>query len=489
MIKRKIKRKKTKVIATIGPASNTVTMIKSMISSGVDVFRINASHQSNPDEVKTMVSDIRMASIELSRWVSIFLDLQGPKIRIGTFKHPNVTLKRGESFTLVADSIEGNQEQCSTSYPQLISDCNVGDIILIDDGKIKLIVEKKEASQLICNVLNGGVISSKKGLNLPNTELNISPITSKDRRDILTAIANQLDYVALSFVNSADDVKQLRSILDDNGGTNIRIISKIERPQAMNNLKEIIEQSDAVMVARGDLGVEIGLENVPSAQKQIIYECNQLMKPVIVATQMLETLIDKRTATRAEVSDIANAIYDHCDAVMLSAETATGIDPENAVSIMRDICFATDTRMVDIKKRDPSYYKFVFSLPVQTMATSFVKAADQIAEENNANAIMTFTSTGQTPLIASKLNPGIPILGVTDNEVTMRRLALYRGVIPIMLPEKFANIHRWRDMIRSGIDTAKSLGVLAVGDTLVITAGIPINKAGGINSIRLQVVA
>ena len=481
-------KKRTKIIATIGPSCSDFETIKALVDEGVDVVRINASHQSDPETVKTLVNTIRRASVDLGRWISVFVDLQGPKIRVGKIENDSVELVAGQSFSFYKTQRLGTEQACSISIPELIDDSQVGDKIFVDDGKIKMKVIAKQHDHIQCEVTQGGRLSNHKGVNLPDTDLHVSPLTDKDKQDLKLAVENNLDYVALSFVKEADDVTYLRGLLDELGGQNIRIISKIERPQAMKNIKSIVEVSDAVMVARGDLGVEIGLENVPSAQKQIIYECNRRIKPVIVATQMLETLIDKLSATRAEVSDIANAIYDHCDAVMLSAETAVGVDPVNAVRIMRDICISTDANMEKVKHQDASYYKFVFSKSVQNMATSFVKAADQIAQENNAKYIMAFTSTGQTPLIASKLNPVIPILGVTDSETTMRRLALYRGVIPIMSPEKFADIHRWRDMISLGVEKAKLLKLLKTGDTIVITAGIPINQAGGINSIRIQTV-
>ncbi|MDA8575647.1 pyruvate kinase [Candidatus Marinamargulisbacteria bacterium] len=483
-----ISQKRTSIVATIGPASESPQTIAAMLVAGVNVIRINASHNSDPESVRQLVQTIRKASIDLQRWVSIFLDLQGPKIRVGTFKDGSATIKKGQPYRLVSDPTQLGDDTCAHVSQTVISDCQVGDPIYIDDGKLKLTVTEKMADSLRCTVAHGGVIRNKKGVNIPQTAIHTGVLTEKDRVDLDLALANNLDYVALSFVQTAADIQRLRDELDARGGAGIRIIAKIERPQAMDNLAEIIDIADAVMVARGDLGIEIGIDHVPSAQKRIIYECNRRIKPVIVATHMLESLITENTATRAEVSDVANAIYDRCDAVMLSAETAAGHDPIHAIETMRDICITTERNIEYLRRDNTSMPRFVFAPNHRTAATSIVKAADQIAQENKARAIMVFTSTGQTPLIASKLNTPFPIISVTDNPATMRRLALYRGVVPLMLTKRFADIHRWRDMIALGIAQAEACGYIAQGDVLVITAGIPINQAGGINSIRIQTV-
>ncbi|MDG2264625.1 MAG: pyruvate kinase [Candidatus Marinamargulisbacteria bacterium] len=483
-----ISQKRTSIVATIGPASESPEMIAKMLVAGVNVIRINASHNSEPDSVRQVVQTVRKASIDLQRWVSIFLDLQGPKIRVGVFENGSAVLKKGQVYRLVNNpTMKGDSAQAHVSQI-VISDCQVGDPVYIDDGKLSLTVIEKNPDSIVCRVTHGGIIRDKKGVNLPKTELKSGSLTDKDRIDLNLAIENDLDYVALSFVQTAKDIDDLRKSLDSRGGHGIRVIAKIERPQAMENIAAIIDASDAVMVARGDLGIEIGIDHVPSAQKRIIYECNRRIKPVIVATHMLESLITENTATRAEVSDVANAIYDRCDAVMLSAETAAGHDPIHAVETMRDICITTERNIEYLRRDNTSMPRFVFATNHRSAATSIVKAADQIAQENKARAIMVFTSTGQTPLIASKLNTPFPVISVTDNPATMRRLALYRGVIPLMLSKRFANIHRWRDMIALGIAHAEACGYITQGDVLVITAGIPINQAGGINSIRIQTV-
>ena len=311
----------------------------------------------------------------------------------------------------------------------------------------------------------------------------MSAITEKDKEDIQTAIEYGVDYIALSFVSVAADVNELRHIIQSSKAPHIGIISKIERRSAVENVIEIAEASDIVMVARGDLGVEVGLEKVPEIQKRTIRECNRLTTPVIVATQMLESMVTKPTATRAEVSDIANAIYDRCDSVMLSAETAVGDFPVDVVQTMRRICEASDKHLAELKKSKYSQVKRVFL--IKSAATTFCKAADQISEEINANVMIAFTSSGTTALISSKLNPSIPIIAPTDNINVVRKMALYRGVIPMLMQKKFVDIASWGVMIQMSLDDAKALGYVQSGDLAVVTAGYPLGRPGGTNSIRM----
>jgi len=369
----------------------------------------------------------------------------------------------------------------------LISDLEVGHHLFIDDGNIRLEVTTKAPNEVVCNVIRGGKVSNNKGINLPMTKTSIPTLTEKDLRDLKVAVDNQLEYVAHSFVSTADDVKLLKKHIETMGGVDIGVIAKIERKAAVDNIISIIKNVDVVMVARGDLGVEIGIENVPEAQKLIISEASLLIKPVIVATQMLESMVEKKLATRAEVSDVANAIYDRCDAVMLSGETATGIDPANAVAMMRTICVATDQSLTARKKNKFSQVKRVFE--EKTMATSFCKAADAIADENDADVILAFTSSGNTPLISSKLSPSIPIIAPTDSIHVLKKMQMYRGVIPIMMPQPFSEIKSWARMIDVAIRYAKMQGLMEVGDKVVITAGFPIGQPGGTNSIRMVIVS
>lgn len=478
--------RKTKIIATLGPASSSEEMVSKLLIEGVNLFRLNASHISDGDIIRDQVHLIRTTSEKTNRFSGIFLDLQGPKIRVGTFENDKATLENGAAFTLTTDSCDGTADKASVSYRNFHNDVKPGEPIFIDDGKIKLRCEKVEGKDVICTVTYGGVVSNKKGINLPETDISFSAITDKDKRDIAYAVENNLDYVALSFVSRASDIQDLRTLLDELGGQNIKIIAKIERQKAIDNIEEIIDEADAVMVARGDLGVEIGVENVPRYQKMIIQESNCRLRPVIVATQMLESMITSTIATRAEASDVANAIYDHCDAVMLSGETATGVRPDLAVKTMANICRATDDHMVQLRAKRFSIKKDIFV--EKTTATSFCKAADQIAEENKAAAILAFTSSGNTPLIASKLGTTIPIISPTDSVSICQRTTLYRGILPLLLPKEFSAIARWTDMISLAIKKAKKIGYLKTGDVVVVTAGIPIGISNGINSIRILTV-
>lgn len=478
--------KRTKIIATLGPASDNPETIGAMIEAGVDLFRLNASHRAEPEIIAHNVKLIRAVAKKKRRSVGIFLDLQGPKIRIGKFHHKQVEFKSGHKITLVTDThLVGDEFRASISYSGFVDDVEVDDPLYIDDGKVRLRVAKKIEDGVVCEVEQGGMVSNHKGINLPKTHIRLAAVTAKDKRDCEAAVKNKMDFIALSFVSDETDIHTLREHLDSLGGQHIKIIAKIERPQALDRIVEIINAADVVMVARGDLGVEIGVEHVPRVQKKIIREANKRIKPVIVATQMLESMIHSRSATRAEVSDVANAIYDRCDAVMLSGETAIGIDPAQVIRVMKDICVASDQHMMDIKKED-RWHKDIFVDP--SMATSFCRAADQIAEENNARVIMAFTSSGTTPLIASKLNPAFPIIAPTDEQYICQRMAMFRGVYPMMMPKAFSQISRWTDMITLAIREAKHQGLIEKGDKVVVTAGIPIGQSAGINSIRLVTV-
>ena len=482
MSRQKLFSQRTKIIATLGPASDSVEVLKNMFLNGANIIRINASHRPSPETLQEAVDLIRTTAKSVHKHIGIMLDLQGPKIRVGKISGDKITLQTGNSIVLTTESIEGTTERISVSYSGLPQDVKPTELLYLDDGKIQLVVREVIGSDVTCAILRGGELSNYKGINLPHTKIGMSALTEKDKSDAISGVKAGVDFIALSFVSDPEDVVFLRHFVESHGGAGIQIISKIERQQALNRIEEIIDVTDAVMVARGDLGVEIELANVPKAQKMIIREANQRIKPVIVATQMLESMIFSRTATRAEVSDVANAIYDRCDAVMLSGETAVGIDPANVIKTMSEICEATDSHMIHIKQTGP-LKKHIFHK--KTTATSICKAADQIAEENNARAILVFTSSGNTPLIASKLNPIMPIIAPTDDEIICRRMSLFKGVVPMMMPKSFKAIHRWTDMISQAVHEARHLGYISKGDTLVVTAGIPIGESNGINSIRV----
>lgn len=486
MIEQNRQLKQTKIIATIGPACDAYEVIRDLVESGTDLFRLNASHRSDPKLVAENIKHIRKAADETQKSVAIFLDLQGPKIRVGKFKKGKVELQNGQAFVLGVVPVEGDDTQASVSYDGFVDDVKVGESLYIDDGKIQLVVREKQDKKVLCEVTRGGMLSNHKGINLPHSEIRLAALTEKDKTDLKMAVDHHLDYVALSFVGHASDIKALRKELKTLGAPGMEIIAKIERQSAITNIDSIIDVSDAVMVARGDLGVEIGVEHVPRFQKKIIYEANRRTKPVIVATQMLESMIEAKTATRAEISDIATAIYDFTDAVMLSGETAIGVDPANAVRSMALICEATDKHVGQMKQESINLDKDVFEF--KSIATSFCKAADTVAEENNANAIIAFTSSGNTPRIASKMKSEIPIIAPTDNASVYTKMSLYRGVIPMMMPLAFSSIHRWTEMINFAVEEAVKQKLLKTNDIVVVTAGIPIGKSHGINSIRLVTV-
>ncbi|MEK9727646.1 MAG: pyruvate kinase [Candidatus Margulisiibacteriota bacterium] len=476
--------KRTKIIATLGPATNNKENLKKILQEGVDVIRLNGSHYRSHENIKRDIDLIRETSQEIGRYTAIFFDLQGPKIRVGTFQKDGAVLETGQPFIIKADeTLIGDENQCGLTTPEIISDLNEGEPVFIDDGNIRLFIESITDGAVHCRVTQGGKISNHKGVNLPLSSISVSAITEKDRQDITHAVNYGVDYIALSFVSNANDVNQLRAILKDQGADDIGIISKIERRSAVENVIEIIEVSDIIMVARGDLGVEVGLEKVPEIQKRTIRECNRLTTPVIVATQMLESMVTKPTATRAEVSDIANAIYDRCDSVMLSAETAVGDFPVEVVQSMRRICEASDKHLAELKKSKYSQVKRVFQ--IKSAATTFCKAADQISEEINADVMIAFTSSGNTALISSKLNPSIPIIAPTDSLRVVRKMALYRGVIPLLMKKKFTEIQSWGSMIQMALEDAKSSNYVQVGNLAIVTAGYPLGHPGGTNSIRM----
>ncbi|MEK9658208.1 MAG: pyruvate kinase [bacterium] len=478
--------KRTKIIATLGPASNNVEVLTQLVRSGADFFRINASHLKKGESISERVKLLRKVAKKLKRSVAVMMDLQGPKIRLGQMEE-GVVLEAGDVFELGVMPCLGNRRKASVSYDAFVTDVSIGDVVFIDDGKLRLKVLKKQEDFVECEVLVGGPVLSHKGVNLPETKLTLSVLTDKDKLDIKQAISAKVDYLALSFVGTVQDVLTVREYLETfRKKHHLQLISKLERQIVLDHLEALIEVSDAVMVARGDLGIEIGLELVPQVQKRIIRAANKYIKPVIVATQMLESTIHGEMATRAEVSDVANAIYDHCDAVMLSAETAIGVNPVNSVETMSKICLATDQHLSQIREDKMVIFKHIFHK--KTLATSMCKAADQIAEENHAKAIMAFTSSGNTPLITSKLNTKFLIIAPTDEEYICNRLALYRGVIPLLLGKKYKNIMRWTDMIRLAVRQSLDLGYIEKGDVMVVLAGIPIGQTNGINSIRVITV-
>ncbi len=460
-----------KIVATLGPASSSTEMIEKLFLAGVDVFRLNFSHGSHEDHEKRH-SAIRALEKKVGRPIGILLDLQGPKLRIGTFQKPSILVEEGQTFILDKNSNPGDEKRVFLPHHEIFEAAKVGADLLLDDGKIRLKITKVSPDQLETNVINGGPLSDRKGLNAPSILLPLSPMTEKDRIDLAFGLEIGVDWVALSFVQSPKDVLEAKDLIGDKAG----IVSKLEKPQAIDHLDEIVKLSDAVMVARGDLGVEMPPEEVPTIQKRIIRSCRKEGKPVVVCTQMLDSMVKSPTPTRAEASDVATAIYDGSDAVMLSAESASGEYPVESVTMMN--------RIITRVEQDPIYRTMLdasTSAPEATTSDAITAAAHQVAKTLHAAAIVTYTSRGGTTLRAARERPNVPILGVTPNIETARKLALIWGVHPV--------IGKDVDTFSRAVDEACHLveaeGFAQVNDRIVVTAGVPFKVSGSTNILRI----
>jgi len=459
--------RRTKIVCTIGPACQDPKILRKMILGGMDVARFNLSHGSYEYHERN-IQKIR----KISPRIAIVADLQGPRIRTGLLENKTVELKTGNFLTLTSKPLLGNERIISLSPGSVISAIKRGNVILLADGAIKLKVVATKPKSIECKVIKGGILGEHKGVNLPQTKLALPSLTAKDKKDLAWGIKQQVDYFALSFVRKAKDVLEVKNILRKKRAQ-IPVIAKLEKPEAIKHLKEIIEVSDAVMVARGDLGVEISLERVPSVQKKIIKLCQKMGKPVIVATQMLESMVIEEIPTRAEVSDVANAIYDGADAVMLSEETSVGKFPVKAVKFM--------SKIAEEAEKATAFSQVEIGADLN-MDAAVARAACVLAETVRAKAIITFTETGSTALRVSKRRPRAPIFGVLTNDKTLRRLALYFGVYPI-------KIHSFKYVDEMILNTEKVLqkkGVLKRNDLVVITAGIPTHIPGTTNLIKVH---
>ena len=457
-----INTKRTKIVCTIGPATKDVETLKQMILAGMNVARLNFSHGSFADQ-EVYYNAIKQARKELGLPVAILLDTQGPEIRTGKLEESPVFLKAEETFTLVNDDIIGDNTKTSITYKELYKDVEPGTTILIDDGKIELEVEKIEGKDIVCKVMNGGDLGSRKSINVPGRHINLPALKEKDINDLIDGCKYDFDFIAASFIRCADDVKAIRKVLDENGGEKIKIISKIESQEGIDNFDEILEISDGIMVARGDMGVEIPMEEVPIIQKQLIKKCNVSGKIVITATQMLESMTSNPRPTRAEVSDVANAIYDITGAVMLSGESAMGKYPVQCVETMSKIANSIEKqvsydkriarRNIDFKNMDYEFY----------LDHSICSAARQM----DAKAIFAYTEEGNTPRKISSLLPSCPIIAVTKDEKTYRQLAIIADVIPVLIEEE----GNAKEIISKGIEKAMELGIISKGDVLAIAGG------------------
>lgn len=469
--------KKTKIICTIGPASESVSTLKELMANGMNVCRLNFSHGSH-DEHKLRVDNIKKARKELDLPIAIMLDTKGPEIRLGKFEVPEVLLSVGDIYTFTTDEVLGNQKVASVTYKLLPNDVKVGGTILVDDGLVEMEIISKTDTDITCVVKNSGTIKSNKGVNIPNEKINLPSITEKDKQDILFAIENDFDFIAASFVRKPEDVYEIRKILEENN-SNIKIISKIENQEGVENIDKIIEASDGIMVARGDLGVEIKTEFIPKIQKEIIRKCNLIGKPVITATQMLDSMIRNPRPTRAEVTDVANAIIDGSDCIMLSGETAAGKYPLDAVKVMRNIAITTEESFdfknsIRDKNKDTQY----------NMVNAISLSAKEISENIKAKAIICATSSGITPISISKFRPFVDIIAVTFSEKVRRRLQIHWGVCPLISEKS----NHTDEVIERSISAALKSNRINDGDTVVLTAGIPVGVAGTTNLIKVHTV-
>lgn len=469
--------KKTKIICTIGPASEKVDTLKELMKNGMNVCRLNFSHGSH-EEHQVRIDNIKKARTELDLPIALLLDTKGPEIRLGKFSIEQVELKSGDTYTFTTEDVLGNENIASVSYKLLPDDVKVGGTILVDDGLIEMEVISKNDKEITCLVKNNGIIKSNKGVNVPGEKINLPSITEKDRSDILFAIENDFDFIAASFVRKAEDVYEIRKILEENK-SEIKIISKIENQEGVENIDKIIEASDGIMVARGDLGVEIKTEFIPKIQKEIIRKCNLVGKPVITATQMLDSMIRNPRPTRAEVTDVANAIIDGSDCIMLSGETAAGKYPVEAVSVMRNIAITTE-ESYDFQNSIKDKNK---TIEMNTM-NSISLSSKEIAENLRAKAIICATASGITPIAISKFRPSVDVIAVTFSENVRRKLQIFWGVVSIISKKS----NHTDEVIERSISGALNANYISDGDTVVLTAGIPVGVAGTTNLIKVHTI-
>ena len=457
--------KKTKIICTLGPAVDNPEVLEKLMIAGMDVARINFSHGNYKDQ-EPRIENFKKVRAKVGKSVALLLDTKGPEIRIGKFESGKIELKEGNIFTLVNEEILGNQEKVSITYKNLHKEVNVGTSILINDGLIKIEVIEIKDTDIICKVIDGGELTNTKSINIPGMEINLPSPTQKDIEDIVFGIKAGFDYIAASFVRTAQDVLNIRKVLEENGGEHIKIISKIENRQGIDNFDSILEASDGIMVARGDLGVEVPMEEVPICQKEFIAKCNRAGKPVIIATQMLESMIHSPRPTRAEVSDVANAVYDMASAIMLSGESAMGEYPVECVQTMVKICEAIENSIKYWKRfkkkgRDFENEDYEYNLNYSTCST---------AMDLCAKAIFAYTDTGRTAKMIAGFMPECPIYVITSNKEIDKQLSLAWNTYTILVEAK-DNID---DMIDEGVKSAKQKGYIIEGDIVVIAGGASI---------------
>lgn len=463
--------RRIKILATLGPASSDSVMIRKLFEAGADMFRINMSHTPH-DKMRELVSTIRNVETSYGRPIGILVDLQGPKLRLGNFTDGAVQLNNGEMFVLDSDKTPGDKSRVHLPHPEILKALRPGHTMLLDDGKVRLIAEETSPDRAVTRVVVGGRMSDRKGVSLPDTDLPVSAMTPKDRLDLEAALETGIDWIALSFVQRADDVHEAKKIVRGRAS----IMSKIEKPQAIDRLADIMEASDAIMVARGDLGVELPAERVPSLQKQMTRMARRSGKPVVIATQMLESMIASPVPTRAEVSDVATAVYEGADAIMLSAESAAGKFPVEAVSTMN--------RIGEEVERDPTYRGVINAQrpdPEPTAGDAIADAARQIAETLELSAIICWTSSGSTALRVARERPKVPVVAITPNIHAGRKLSLAWGVHCVVADDA----HDQDDMVQRANRIAFRDGFARAGQRVIVVAGVPLGTPGATNMLRI----
>lgn len=470
--------RKTKIICTLGPSTDKDGVLEELIKEGMNVARFNFSHGLH-DEQKGRIDKLKEIRTRLGKPIAALLDTKGPEIRICEFADGKITLKEGQLFTLTPDDIEGNENIVSVTYKELYKDVRPGNHILIDDGLIELEVQKIKGHDIVCKVINGGVLGNKKGVNLPGVEVNMPFISPKDRDDILFGIKEGYDFIAASFTRTAADIKEIRDILEKNGGQGIKIIAKIENQQGVDNIDSIIESADGIMIARGDMGVEIPLEDVPVIQKDIISKVYTAGKQVITATQMLDSMIKNPRPTRAETTDVANAIYQGTSAIMLSGETAAGKYPVEALKTMVKIAVRTEAD-VEYNKQ----FRVRYNGGASNMTTAISHATCMTAIDLDAKAIIAITRSGNTARMVSKYRPGCMIIGCTPDERTCRQMNLSWGVAPIHMKEEYS----MEILLLHATEAAENKGYVKKGDVVVLTVGVPLGRSGNTNLLKATVV-
>ena len=471
--------RKVKILATLGPSSSSPQMIERLLHAGVDTFRVNMSHGDHPTHAQT-IANVRAAERALGRPIGILCDLQGPKLRVGAFKNGRAVLRHGSHFTLDRNPEPGDDTRVCLPHPELFGILQPGQRLLIDDGKLRLRVIRASDTEVLCSAEVGGPISDRKGVNVPDAVIPIPALTEKDRRDLDFAVAQQADWIALSFVQRPEDVAEARRLIGGHGEGGPWLVAKIEKPAAITWLDEIIELADGIMVARGDLGVELNPEEVPPLQKRIVDATRRSGKPVIVATQMLESMIESPAPTRAEVSDVANAVYDGADAVMLSAETAAGQWPEEAVTIMHRIAMQVEA--------DTQYKRRIHLAEVRpdaTTADALSLACAGIADTLPISGIVVFTGSGSSARRVARERPSVPMLVLTPSMKTARRLALLWGAFAVQTRD----IGSFEEMIAKGKRMALRHGFGEAGSKLITMAGVPFGTPGATNLLHVVTLA